>query len=287
MPARPRNTKSGSTNNLGYKLPLNNNFALWNFKCEWGDGNETTVTGTGTQNITHQYEEEGIYTIRLEGQVQGIKNFSEESNKILSILQYGGAGFRHNLQTAFSGAINLDLSNSIDLPLIQNTRADGFPMIQTFRFCSNIERINLIEQWDLEFVSNMEFFLSGCPKYIGKCPIVPINAPHVVTYRNLFSGSTLFNDNCVDKLPIKTTVTDVREMFTGSAFSAENYSKFVIYWANMVHAQAGLPANLLFTNGSTIKYNSVNYGGTPYNNAPDAIAYLQSVGWTVTNGGLI
>ena len=37
----------------------------------------------------------------------------------------------------------------------------------------------------------------------------------------------------------------------------------------------------------TIKYNTINYGGTPYNNAPDAIAYLQSCGWTVTNGGLI
>jgi hypothetical protein len=145
--------------------------------------------------------------------------------------------------------------------------------------------LELMQFGNLDFTTFSNSF-AGCMNMIVTAND-SIESLLVTSYTSIFRSCTLVNKDFTNQIPINTNVTGVADMFTGTAMSAENYSRFVIYWANQVHAQGGLPANLNFTNGSTIKYNTINYGGTPYNNAPDAIAYLQSCGWTVTNGGLI
>jgi hypothetical protein len=283
-----RGTHTGSTDSFSYQLPLNNNFGIWNFTVFWGDGTQQVVTGNGALVRTHTYPIEGIYTIVMEGEIKGIKSFSAERNKMLSITQFGGSGFIIDARAIFQNHANLELVTLTDAPLIEfNASTGAFAHDTVFSNCTNLTKVNGIEKWDMLRAGSLGNYFINCSKYIGQVPIVPTTNTVITSYLQILFNCTLWNNDVVGRLPILPQITAIGGMFSGTAMSAENYSKFVIYWANMVHAQGGLPANLNFTNGSTIKYNSVNYGGTPYNNAPDAIAYLQSCGWTVTNGGQI
>jgi hypothetical protein len=279
-------TVTGGTDASSFQLPLNNIFAIWNFEVFWGDGNSEIVTGSGALVRTHTYSTPGIYQIRMNGVVRGIKMFVGERNKLLSITRFGGTGFFIDIQGNFSGNTNLDLISLNDAPVMETTQA-GYFNNDFFSGCTNLTVIPTIDLWNLEKSRSLQRWFLGCSKYVGQVPTIPLTNTQLVSYGLMLFNATLWNQNVVGRLPILPQIVNVDNMFTGTSMSAENYSRFVIYWANMVYAQGGLPANLLFANGVTIRYNSINYGGTPYNNAVDAIAYLQSCGWTVTNGGLI
>jgi surface protein len=88
-----------------------------NITVDWGDGNEDIFTSEGFKN--HTYDVEGIYTVKIYGNLQHFGYFFtclapdpiENMEKLIKVESFGNIGLT-SLRAAFSGAINL-----LELPL--------------------------------------------------------------------------------------------------------------------------------------------------------------------------
>ena len=122
----------------------------------WGDGNTDVNDGTV---ITHTYNEQGIYTVVINGDVIGW-NFNNAfgSTYITSVVHWGQLQLGQNLGGYFGDCPNLDLSSVSDvLDLTGMTE-----LTYMFGFCTSLTSINRIDEWNTSAVTNMFGMFSGC-----------------------------------------------------------------------------------------------------------------------------
>ena len=83
-------TQAGSANDT-VVLPLRSD-GLYDFRIDWGDGkaNRDDITVYNQSEVTHQYDDTGVYTIKVVGDITGWTfNRGGDKNKILNISSWG------------------------------------------------------------------------------------------------------------------------------------------------------------------------------------------------------
>ena len=149
-------TQPGSANDT-VVLPLVAD-GSYNFFIDWGDGNRDTITGYNQPEVTHQYSDTGIYTIRVvsNNMVGWQFNDSGDDDKLTEIMEWGPLRFVSDDTNLFKGCSNLTLSTISDPPF--NADAAGM-----FQDCSSLTGTGgNILNWDMSSVTGMNFMLAGC-----------------------------------------------------------------------------------------------------------------------------
>lgn len=203
------------------QIMIKTNGSGYDYSIDWGDGStDTGVTG----DITHTYEDAGIYTVEISGafpqfvltevevQNAGLSQqvvFTSDNHKLLTVEQWGNIRWR-SMALMFTNATNLKI-NATDSPNI--SAVIDFSLM--FKGTKDIEYS--IEQWDVSKITNMrEMFadsefnqdisgwdvsslafmpgmFAGATKFnqdIGEW-----NVAKVVNMDYLFSGATSFNQD--------------------------------------------------------------------------------------------
>ena len=97
-------TQAGSSNNQ-VVLPLES-AGSYDFRIDWGDGksNRDTITAYNQAEVTHTYDNTGIYEIRIIGGITGWE-FANGGDKlkISSISKWGPFTVRNNSAGNFQG----------------------------------------------------------------------------------------------------------------------------------------------------------------------------------------
>jgi len=143
-----------------------------------------------------------------------------------------------------------------------------------------------IGSWDTSKVTNMGFMFSTNTGF--NQDISGWNVSLVTNMQSMFINANAFNQNLGAWVLNNTvTLTDMLSTAsTGTGMSAENYSRTLVGWANE-RSGTGNP-NSRSLGALNRRYNSTNYGGSPYNNAVSARANLVAStgsgggGWTIT-----
>ena len=149
-------TQPGSANDT-VVLPLVAD-GSYNFYIDWGDGNRDTITGYNQPEVTHQYSDTGIYTIRVvsNNMVGWQFNDSGDDDKLTEVINWGPLRFVSDDTNLFKGCSNLTLSTTSDPPF--NADAAGM-----FQDCSSLTgNGGNILNWDMSAVTGMNFMLAGC-----------------------------------------------------------------------------------------------------------------------------
>ena len=91
--------------NESIKLPLTED-GEYNFKVNYGDGNEYTIASYDDLNATHTYVEPGTYTVTIEGKMTdfSFKNIPDSKDKIVELVQWGNTQM---LDIDFKDCLNL------------------------------------------------------------------------------------------------------------------------------------------------------------------------------------
>ena len=149
-------TQPGSANDT-VVLPLVAD-GTYDFYIDWGDGNRDTISGYDQSEVTHQYNDTGIYTVQLvaNNMVGWQFNDSGDDDKLVEIMDWGPLRFVSDDTNLFKGCSNLTLSTTSDPPF--NADAAGM-----FQDCSSLTGTGgNIMYWDMSSVTGMNFMLAGC-----------------------------------------------------------------------------------------------------------------------------
>ena len=155
--------------------------------------------------------------------------------------------------------------------------------------------------WDVSSVTNMyQMFFNNT---VFNQPVNTWNVSNVQNFGRLFRGAGAFNQSVSSWNT--SSATDYFEMFTAapsfnqpighfsvtqrpriysifplvSGLSTENYSRTLIGWANQIANSGNDYSGKCLDSGGAVpsKYDNINYGGSPYNNAAAARAFLVDV----------
>ena len=193
----------------------------YNYTIQWGDGNsDTGVTG----DITHTYENVGIYTVEISGDFphfllneveqssSGISQqiiFTSDNHKLLTVEQWGNLRWR-SMRSMFVDASNLKI-NAEDTPNISQVTDFSSMFKGTKDIGYSIEQWNVskvtdmsemfaessfnqdISSWDVSSVTNMIGMFAGAREFnqdIGNWDV-----SSVINMDYLFSGAISFDQD--------------------------------------------------------------------------------------------
>ncbi len=149
-------TQPGSANDT-VVLPLVAD-GTYDFYIDWGDGSRDTISGYDQSEVTHQYNDTGIYTIQLvaNNMIGWQFNDSGDDDKLVEIMDWGPLRFVSDDTNLFKGCSNLTLSTTSNPPF--NADVSGM-----FQDCSSLTGTGgNIMYWDMSSVTGMNFMLAGC-----------------------------------------------------------------------------------------------------------------------------
>lgn len=295
-----RNTLTGSSNSGQVKLtiPAVASDLQVKWQVDWGDGVVNTVESKSDPNLTHTYSSEGIYTVKIKPLFEDIyyrvvisfigASQQLERQKIVKVRQWGTFFFS---ATCFQNCINMDLSEVVDVPLLDNLSSNSF------QGCFNGTRfttINRFSEWNFGNTTsvsplvysntnfNQDFTINApsatkltiawlCAAFNGN---LVINAPNLTDLDQCFRQSTAFNKP-VHNIGIDwTKITNMSNFMTGKTSANYNAS----YYDDLLIAlDAGGKTGVTLGMG-TIKYTSAG---------ASARANLVTKSWTITDGGLV
>lgn len=312
---------TGSTGDSQIKLPLDVD-GTYDFSVDWGDGTSNIISSYDSPDATHTYSVPGEYEISIKGTCNGWRfNNTGDRLKLLEVKTFGpkfGFGDKRSYLYGCSNLFELgpDLRNIINLyAAFRNcSKLQGLNLVNwNITGCTSLNQCFYgttifnadISNWDTSQVGSLGYTFHTARAFnqpIGKWDVSNVgsmfytfrdadafnsdisnwNTSRMSNTYNMFYGANVFNQD-LSRWTVKSA-TSMGTMFAGSALSVENYSRLLIGWANDVYSRGGSPPNIGF--GGNKAYNNVVYGGTPFDNAVDARAYLVSVGWTITDLGL-
>ena len=175
-------TQAGSANDT-VVLPLRSD-GSYNFRIDWGDGksNRDDITTYNQSEVTHQYDDTGVYTIKIVGDIKGwYFNGGGDDDKIMEVSSWGPLIL--TLPDSFEGGSNLD-STATDKLVISTTNATRM-FYQCFMGSGG--NVNL---WDISNITNMTQFFYGTR---FDQPIGDWNVSSVTNMQNMFAGTTNVN----------------------------------------------------------------------------------------------
>lgn len=209
------NTSTGSSNADQVSLPLVS-VGSYNFKVNWGDNSESTITAYNQAEVTHTYAAQGTYTIHITGTCYGWQfNNGGDRLKILNISKWGDAFRVAPTDTNaghFYGCSNLTLTATDALDLTGATSA-----LNMFRSCSAMTSAPTMSLWNTASITNMQAMFHTCtlfnqdlsgfntsnvtnmPYMLVNCSNfnspVPFSTAKVTTMEGMFGGCAKFNQS--------------------------------------------------------------------------------------------
>ena len=125
----------------------------YNYNVDW-DNDGIIDESEITSSVQHNYEKEGIYTIRISGDFPAIYfNNSDESDQIISLDQWG-TGIWLSMESAFNGCSNL-LTPAQDTPNFSEVTS----MKDMFRYAVLVDPKT--DDWDTSNVTTMNSMFLG------------------------------------------------------------------------------------------------------------------------------
>ena len=186
-------TLSGASEDDQIQLPLDSS-GIYDFTVDWGDGVQDTVTDWEQPEVTHTYDEPGVYTVRIEGQLEGWRfsdgHFSSyrDARKLVGIEQWGVLRLG-DTGGAFEGASNLEEITATDTLDLTNTTT----LAGTFESCSNLTSVSSINDWDVSHITDMERMFAEATSFnedIGDWDV-----SSVTNMERLFAWARAFDQN--------------------------------------------------------------------------------------------
>lgn len=295
----------------------------------WGDGSASIHT-TAT-DLSHTYAAEGKYTIQITGTLTQFGNSStgwSAGNKMVTAVTSFGLLKLASLNGAFNDCDNLvsvpqtlptavtilqycfytcakniagpeywDVKNvtnfsSVFHGAVFNRDISGWNVGKgtTFQtmFAGNAAFNQDLSGWNMSKATTIGGMFSGGSSVNFNPGSWDLRACSSINY--LFHNCSNFNYS-LGTILLRTAGVTMDSTLVNNGMDAENYSKTLIGWANYISANGG-PLNVALT-ATGRPYNSTVYGGTPYDNAVDARAYLVlatgsgGAGWTITGDSAV
>jgi len=213
--------ENGSSGNHQIIIPVTQ-YKDYNFSISWGDG---TFNSEVTQDITHTYEDIGIYTIKIFGDFPQMVSYESrydnnisinigDHGKLLSIEQWGTIKWE-SMNNAFIGCSNM-IGNFTDTPDLSNVTDMSGMFYGAKKFNSSID------SWDVSNIIYMNGMFAGAEKFNKN--ISSWDTSNVLSMSEMFYGAKLFNQDISSWNVSK--VTSMEHMFAG----AENFNQPIGNW---------------------------------------------------------
>ena len=184
--------------------------ATGTYSIDWGDNSNTSYGAPGSQS--HTYASEGNYTVRISGDLAGVRLASDPANaqKLQSIEQWGSVQWS-TMESAFAEADNMtyEATDSPDLSRVTD-------MSRIFSGASSFN--GDISDWDVSGVTDMYGMFSYASSFNGD--ISDWDVSGVTDMYGMFSYASSFNGDISDW--DVSSVTSMRHMFyTASSFNGD------------------------------------------------------------------
>lgn len=197
------------------KLPLIST-GSYNFTIDWGDGLENKITRFDQPATTHTYDNPGIYTIHINGQLEGWRfNYGGDKAKIEEIFQWGDLVI--NNDAAFAGCVNM-VVKAKDIPQLKKLTSAQ----KMFAHCQQIKQIPGLQKWDVSKISNMRFMFYNAHNF--NQDLTKWDVSNVTTMFAMFNAAYKFNGD-ITKWEVQN-VTDMRWMFCYS----HKFNQDISHW---------------------------------------------------------
>jgi surface protein len=229
----------------------------YNFTVNWGDGSANNSYFAYT-TATHTYATAGVYTVTINGLVEGW-SFANTGSKlnIKSVLEFGDLGWK-NLNSAFYGCTNL-------VSFSGGVTTDVTNMSGMFRGTTSLTSLN-VSSFNTTNVTNMSYMFSGLAS-LSTLNLSGFNTSNVTNMSYMFYGSTAltsvnvmsFNTSQVTDMSFMFGHTNILPNLNVSTFNTSNVTNMT----NMFE-QASQLASLDLTNFDTTKVTSMS---NMFNNA--------------------
>ena len=223
-----------------FRIPIDSQFpaggGLMAFTVDWGDGTTSQVNASNyTTSTLHTYGTNGIFTIKLTGNVRGFSFGKMPSNqgtkdavKLLEIVQWGD--WRGTDIDAFSDCKTMDKITANDTPVFERFNASR----DMFDSCDTLLAINNIANWDVSMLSDMTNMFKNCTKFqSGIYPGSPVppdlsswDVSSVTNMSSMFNNASAFNGELF-KITTTSTITD---MFSRATFFNNNNQSSINNW---------------------------------------------------------
>jgi surface protein len=210
-----------------------------NVDVDWGDGNIKSYVNT--DNISHTYASEGIYTVEINGTAERF-GIGEQFNyvggdKLIEVTSFGDLGLT-SLKGAFKRAINLvvvpdnipptviDVSHMFNNATSFNSNIGGWNvanitnMDYVFYYAKSFN--NDIGSWDVSNVTSMDYMFGYAHSFDQD--IGGWNVGNVKSMKGMFSGTTHFNRDIGDW--DVANVRDMSAMFSSALYFDQDIGKW-------------------------------------------------------------
>ena len=188
---RLNSTGSSATNQV--KLPIYSG-GTYNFEVFWGDGSSDVITAWNDAEVTHTYSAEGVYTIEINGIIDGFRfNNVEDKLKITDIIQWG------NLRIGNSGS--------------------------TFYGCSILGSITATDVLNTTGVTIMANMFSGASSFTGDISLWDVSS--VTSMNNMFFGASSFSSDLS-----RWKVSSVNSMYSMFKNLRTDITKHMYMWVH-------------------------------------------------------
>jgi len=273
-------TQAGSSNDQ-VVLPLVNG-GTYDFYIDWGDGktNRDNITAYNQAEVTHTYDNTGIYEIRIIGGITGWEfNNGGDKLKISSISKWGPFTVRNDQDGNFYGCSNLVVSTDDELYINNGANAArrffescinlGGPtnvsigptatnLFYMFGSCTNWDED--LSDWDMSNVTAWDSMFNNARSFNngGSTGINNWDTSSVTNMRGVFNTATGFNQ------PVggwdTSNVTTMQNMFTAEG-GGMTFDQDIGSWdvSNVTNMQNMFRKSHFVTNGLV---NLFNNGGS-------------------------
>ena len=239
-------TQAGSANDT-VVLPLVSD-GSYNFRIDWGDGkaNRDDITVYNQSEVTHQYDDTGVYTIKVVGDITGwYFNGAGDDDKILEISNWGPFTIIANDVGIFNGCSNLQLTATD--PLVGNFGANGQNL---FASCPNLGSGGYINNWDTSSLTHMYRMFYNNTTF--NMDVSNWDVSNVTSIRETFNGCSNFNQD-VGQWDV-SNISRIRNCFN----YCSNFDQDLSNWDVSIFGSGTDEGNGLFANCT-----SFNNGGSP------------------------
>jgi len=296
-------TKDGSASNT---MIIPTPGAGYDFTVDWGDGTIEDISGT-SPTVSHAYAAGGIKTISITGTFPRIYfNNLGDKLKLLEVMNWGSYGEGITDQSdAFRGCLNNEKIADdwrLNDTILEASYMFSFNSLTSLPDSMTLSALEfntrMFESNSISSLNNLtlESLINGNGMFRNNYSILVI--PEQMTLSNLINGTEMFLRNLITELPstlnldklefgstmfygndISTISNNISlpklnngsVMFLGSTINTEDYSALLIrIEANNINS------NVPFHGGDS-KYNA---------SAIDARTALETIGWTIVDGGL-
>ena len=187
----------------------------YDFQINWGDGSPLEEAFGLNPSPSHQYMNDGVYTVKITGVFPHLRfNSPENAKKLLSIEQWGDIKWE-SMSFAFAMTENMTL-NATDIPNISSVTDMSYMFSGAKLFNGDLSR------WHVASVVNMSNAFNGAESFNGN--ISSWHVQNVTNMSGLFSNATAFNSN-ISSWDV-SNVTDMNRMFA----SAKSFNGDISYW---------------------------------------------------------